>query len=306
MRNNQSMALIDCHLHVWNTTVVDLPWLADVPQLGPQYDLHDDDAAQGTKATGVTAVVLVQAENSVADTDYMVARQAEPGLARAVVGWIDLTRPDLVSQQLARWPTAPLVGIRHLIHDEPNPDWVIQPQVLRSLKLLGALNLSFDVLAERPELLDHLPLLAESAPGTILVLDHLGKPPLEKRRRNGAQDPAWQRWQAGLSAAAQYPNVFAKVSGINTTVGPSWSPADLQPALDWALEQFGSERLLLGSDWPVATLASPNYEHAFGPLATWARSLGGSATENLNWRTATRAYPRLADYLDLPTSPTRK
>ena len=153
------MALIDCHLHVWDTSVVDHPWLSGVPQLAARYDLRDDDPAHGINATQVSAVVLVQAENSVADTDYMVDRQAEPGLAKAVVGWIDLTRPDLVSQQLARWPAAPLVGIRHLIHDEPDSNWVVQPQVLRSLTLLGALNLSFDVLAERPELLDHLPLL---------------------------------------------------------------------------------------------------------------------------------------------------
>lgn len=189
MRNNQNIALIDCHLHVCDTSVVDYPWLSGVPQLAARYDLRDDDPAHGINATQVSAVVLVQAENSVADTDYMVARQAEPGLAKAVVGWIDLTRPDLVSQQLARWPAAPLVGIRHLIHDEPDSNWVVQPQVLRSLTLLGALNLSFDVLAERPELLDHLPLLAQSAPGTILVLDHLGKPPLEALRRNGARDP---------------------------------------------------------------------------------------------------------------------
>lgn len=292
------MALIDCHLHVWDTAEVDYPWLAGVPQLAARYDVHGADPAHGINATGVNAVVLVQAENSVADTDYMLARLAEPGPAKAVVGWIDLTRPDLVSQQLARWPGAPLVGIRHLIHDEPDPDWVIQPTVLRSLKLLGALNLSFDVAAERPELLDHVPLLAESAPGTTLILDHLGKPPIAQLRRNGRADPAWQRWQNGLAAAAKYPNVFAKVSGLNTTLGPGWLPADLQPALDWALDHFGSERLMLGSDWPVATLASPNYEHAFAPLATWAQSLGGTAAENLSWRTATRAYARLSDHLD--------
>ncbi|MEL7236949.1 MAG: amidohydrolase family protein, partial [Chloroflexota bacterium] len=136
-----------------------------------------------------------------------------------------------------------------LIHEESNPDWVLQKQVVESLQLLADKGLTFDVVAVFPNHLKHVPTLVEKVPNLRMVIDHLAKPP------QSAEDRAV--WQEQFAAAAQSDNVYAKISGLNTVTPDfeNWTYEDIKPMIDVALEAFGAERLMFGSDWPVAVLA---------------------------------------------------
>ncbi|WJH33149.1 amidohydrolase family protein [Paenibacillus sp. CC-CFT747] len=167
---------------------------------------------------------------------------------RGVVGWVPLLEPKEAEEKLKHWSKLPAFkGIRHLIHDEPDPDWIVQDKAIEGLKVLAAYDMTYDVVAVFPNHLKHVPLLAEKVPGLKLVIDHLAKPPIA--------DKGWEPWAEQLARAAQYPNVYAKISGLNTAASADWSAEDLQPYIDHAVKSFGAERLMFGSDWPVALLA---------------------------------------------------
>jgi L-fuconolactonase len=133
--------------------------------------------------------------------------------------------------------------MRHLIHDEPDPDWVIQDVVIESLTLMAEHHLPFDVVAVFPNHLRHVPTLAERVPTLRMVIDHLAKPPIGQTE---------SLWFDQMKAAAESPNVYAKLSGQFDN--PAWTVNDIQPYTDHVLEYFGASRVMFGSDWPVALM----------------------------------------------------
>jgi len=242
-----AMGVIDAHHHFWNLERTAYPWL------GPQHDpifrtFEPKELAPHLQAAGVERTVLVQAANSYDDTDYMLEQADRFPWIGAVVGWVPLLDPDETAQALVRYTQHPKFrGIRHLIHDEPDPDWVIGERVLESLAIVAEHDLSFDVVAVFPKHLHHVPVLAERIPTLRLVIDHLAKPPI----KDGQMEP----WAMQIAAAARYPHVYAKISGLNTAAAAGWTADDLKPYVNWAMEQFGARRVLWGSDWPVCLLA---------------------------------------------------
>lgn len=243
------MLTVDTHQHFWNLSEVAYSWL--VPEYGPIYrTFTPSELAPQLAAAGVDKTVIVQSANSYADTDSMLAIAEAHDWVAAVVGWVPIHDPAEAARKLEDYAANPyFVGIRHLIHDEPNPDWVLQKQVIEGLQLLAERDLAFDVVAVFPNHLKHVPTLAEKVPALKMVIDHLAKPPL------GEQDRA--TWREQLAAAAESPNVYAKVSGLNTVTPDfeNWTDDDIKPLIDFALETFGADRLMFGSDWPVAVLA---------------------------------------------------
>lgn len=238
---------IDTHQHFWNLAEVDYPWLT--PESGSIYrTFTPEELEPQLKAAGIAQTVLVQSANSYADTDSMLRLADRYEWIGAVIGWVPLWEPEEAARALEGYERHPCFrGVRHLIHNEPDPDWVIQDRVIEGLRLLEAHHLIFEVVAVFPNHLKHVPLLAEHLPQLQLVIDHLAKPPIREK--------LWEPWASQLAAAASYPNVYAKISGLNTAAGPQWSAADLQPYIDFAIQCFGPERLMFGSDWPVCTLA---------------------------------------------------
>lgn len=239
---------IDAHQHFWNMSKTDYPWL--VPAYGPIYaGFYPRDLEPQLRAAGIDKTVLVQSMDSFEDTVAMLTQAEDFDWIGAVVGWVPLLDHAAERRALERYSRNPkFKGIRHLIHEEKDPDWVVQPAVIEGLKILADYGMSFDVVAVFPNHLKHVPTLAEQIPNLTLIIDHLAKPPI-KDKQMGA-------WAEQITAAAQYPNVYAKVSGLNTAADwASWSAADLKPYIDFAIEKFGAERLLFGSDWPVAILA---------------------------------------------------
>lgn len=265
------MAVIDTHQHFWNLTEVEYPWL--VPDYGPIYKTFEpSDLAPQLRTAGIDKTVLVQAANSYEDTAYMLKIADTNDWVGAVVGWVDLMIPEETEKRLQMYKKHPRFrGIRHLIHEEQNPDWVIQPVVLESLKILAKHNMIFEVVAVFPNHLKHVPTLAENAPDLKLVIDHLAKPPIKAQHMSP--------WTDQMAAAAAFPNVYAKVSGLNTAADwQTWSHIDLKPYIDFVLDTFGADRLMFGSDWPVCILAG-TYQQVW--LET-GRALEGRSRDEIN------------------------
>ncbi len=243
------MVKVDTHQHFWNLEKVAYPWL--VPEYGPIYRTFEaPELEPQVKAAGIDKTVVVQSMDSYEDTEYMLAAAATFKWIQGVVGWVPLLRPDEAAKSLEKYSKNPLFkGIRHLIHTEADPDWVVQDVVIEGLKVLASFNMTFDVVAVFPNHLKHVPTLAEKVPNLKMVIDHLAKPPIASGE--------WEPWASQMKAAASYPQVYAKVSGLNTaTADPvNWSAKDLQKYVDYAFEIFGADRLMFGSDWPVAILA---------------------------------------------------
>ncbi len=243
------MLKVDTHQHFWNLDEAAYPWLT--PSLGKIYrNIDAEELAPQLAAAGVDHTVIVQAMNSYADTDSMLAVAETYDWVAGVVGWLPIHDPAETARKLDEYARNPYFkGVRHLIHDEPNPDWVVQKQVIEGLQILADAGLAFDVVAVYPDHLKHVPMLAERAPNLKMAIDHLAKPPLG--------DEARAIWREQLAAAAECPNVYAKVSGLNTVMADfeNWSYEDIKPLVDTAIELFSAERLMFGSDWPVALLA---------------------------------------------------
>ncbi|MEV2238314.1 amidohydrolase family protein [Micromonospora sp. NPDC049891] len=243
--------IVDAHHHLWVRARHPQPWIDPVTMSAIDADFELTDLAPLARAAGVTATVVVQSIASARETLDLLRAAADDVLVGGVVGWVDLTADD-VADRLDRLRAAPggqhLVGVRHLVQSETDPAYLDRPDVRRGIAAVGAAGLVFDLLVRQHQ----LPMaarLARDLPGVRFVLDHLGKPAL------GA--PEFDDWRRDLRALAAAPNTTAKVSGLTTEVPRSpWTVADLRPAVDHALDVFGPERLMFGSDWPVSLLAT--------------------------------------------------
>ena len=253
---------IDAHLHTWDLDAAEYSWLT--PETGVLYRTYElSEVVPELDACGIDRVVLVQAADNDADTDHMRAvADANPRVA-GIVGWVPLDREDLLPGRIAELRADPrIVGVRSLIHDMADTEWVLRPEVSHGLDLVSDAGWSFDYVTSGPAALAHVPAVADRHPGLRIVIDHLGKPPV------GADDAARQEWRALIADAAARSNVAAKLSGLASSVGApdSWSVDTLRPVVDDALELFGVDRLMYGGDWPVSLFAG-GYRRTFDGLA---------------------------------------
>lgn len=245
---------IDAHLHLWDRSVGEYAWL--VPEFGALYaDFTPAQAKAELDAAGMAGAVLVQAEDSLVDTQFMLDVATANPWVWGVVGWVNLVNPAEAEASLDLWQQHPaFVGIRHLVHDDPRDDFLSFPGVRDSLRLLAARGLAFDVPNAWPRHLGALTDVARDIPGLTVVIDHLGKPP------RGTD--AYPEWERQLRAASALPNAVAKFSGLGAD-GQPFTPDALRGVCDVALDAFGPSRLMYGGDWPM-TVLSGDYQ------ATWA------------------------------------
>ncbi|MEV0148525.1 MULTISPECIES: amidohydrolase family protein [unclassified Nonomuraea] len=271
--------IVDAHQHFWDLGTGSYPWLT--PEHGVLYRTYRPaDLAPELATAGVDATVLVQAADSYEENDALLALADAHDFVAAVVGWVPLTRPDEAAAAIERYARHPKFrGVRHLIHDEPDPDWVVQETVLESLGLLAEAGLTFDMVSQLPRHLDHVVTLAERHPALRVVVDHLSKPRVREH--------LWEPWASQIARVAELPNVYAKVSGLVTEADhESWTVEDLRPYVDHAVQVFGPERLMAGSDWPVALLAAD-----YGTVWQVTSSLlGGTDRDLVLGETARRFY----------------
>ena len=274
--------IIDAHQHVWDLSRARYDWLG--PRHGPIHrTVTEDEVLPELRRCGVDGVVLVQAADNAEDTAHMLATAARHPEVVAVVGHVPLEDPTATAEQLQRWADDPLVvGVRTLIHDLPDPDYLLRPAVQESLGLVAAAGLAFDVVAVLLRHLEHVPVLAARHPDLRLVLDHLAAPPI------GAADV--EPWWTLVARAAEHPNVHAKVSGLYPREDPTaWSTAAVRPFVARALEVFGSDRLMYGGDWPVSVLAG-GYTAVWDGLAPLFAELPPAAARDVLGGTAVRCY----------------
>ena len=246
----RSVAQVDAHQHFWRYDPVEYGWIDD-RMAALRHDFLPHDLEPLMRRAGIEACVAVQARQSLEETRWLLSlADAHPFIA-GVVGWVDLQSPDVTRdlESLTRHPK--LVGIRHIAQSEPDDRFLLRPAFLRGLERLEEFGLAYDILIYSR----HLPVAAELAqrlPRQRFVLDHLAKPDIRGRERDG--------WARDLRALAAQPNVLAKLSGLVTEADwTRWTSEDMHPYLDIAFECFGAERLMIGSDWPVCTVAG-DYE----------------------------------------------
>ena len=272
------MIKVDAHQHFWKLSEVEYPWL--IPQYGAIYDTFTPEQLEPQlKAAGIDKTVLVQSANSYEDTASMLVKADYNNWIGGVVGWVNLLNPTETQQRLEMYRKNPkFVGVRHLIHEEPDGDWVIQAVVIESLKVLASHGLTFDVVAVFPNHLKHVPILCERVPDLKMVIDHLAKPPVGQK---GAP------WFDQMKAAAQSTNVYAKLSGqFDNAV---WTVDDVRSYVDFVIEQFGPERMMFGSDWPVCTLGG-SYRSVWANTQALLAGLSNVEQEAVLGKTATSFY----------------
>ncbi|MEU1590398.1 amidohydrolase family protein [Micromonospora sp. NPDC005710] len=277
--------IVDAHHHLRVRARHPQPWID--PHTMAAADFTPVELAPVARAAGVAGTVVVQSVAARSETPELLGIAADDPLVTGVVGWVDLTAAD-VGQRLYRLRRVRggerLVGIRHLVESEPDPTYLDRPDVRRGIAEVGAAGLAFDLLVRHRQL-PAATRLVRALPEVRFVLDHLGKPPL------GRADPG--DWRRDLRALAAEPNATAKLSGLVTEVdAASWIPADLRPAVEHALDVFGPDRLMFGSDWPVCLLAT-SYARWVSVLDDLLGSLSEPERTAIWCRTAGRVY-RLA------------
>lgn len=270
---------IDSHHHVWRLARADYGWLT--PELAPLYrDFDLADLTPHLDAARIEGTILVQAAPTEAETAFMLDIAEHAQLVRGVVGWIDFDADDAVARIDAVAPRELLVGLRPMVQDIADDDWLLRPALAAQLEAMVRHDLVFDALV-LPRHLQRLVQVVDRHPDLQFVLDHFGKPHL------ATGDIA--AWKDDIAALATRANVVCKLSGLATEAARDWQVADLREAVDHALACFGPERMLWGSDWPVVNLAG-GYAQWFTAAETLLADLPVDARAAIFGGNAARIY----------------
>lgn len=241
--------MIDAHLHLWQIGQHDCVW--PTPELTQIYrDFGVDDVLPQAQAAGIAGAVLVQSQQSDADTDYLLAIAQESDFIKAVVGWVDLVSPGAPARIARLAQHTKLRGLRPMLQGVPEDDWILRAELEPALAAMKAHQLSLDALVYTRHL-PHLEAFAKRHPDLAIVIDHGAKPAII------AHDRPADDWRSAIAQIAKQPNVYCKLSGLVTEAGKHQGEVELLPYISHLLSAFGAGRLMWGSDWPVIRLA-PN------------------------------------------------
>lgn len=271
---------IDAHQHFWDLDRFEYSWMPDGENVLRRNYLPSDlwPILEEHRFGGT---VLVQANTRIEETDWFLQLAVENPWILGVVGWVDLTSPELGAtlDRLQQHPK--FKGVRHPVHDEDDDRWLLRDDVLAGLAEVAGRELPYDLLL-RPVHLPLVPLLVERVPDLRMVIDHIAKPFIADHLMEG--------WQEDIATAAESPQIYCKLSGMITEADPKgWKAEDLQPFVQHALSVFGPERLMFGSDWPVCKLAG-SWKQV---LAAFTQAIGAQSQEvreQLLGGTAARFY----------------
>jgi L-fuconolactonase len=273
---------IDSHQHFWQLSQpFDYQWL-NGPRMKPiRRDFLPEDLEPLIRAAGVDRTVFVQTQHNVAENRWALELADRHPFIVGVVGWIDLASPQCEAQLLEFREHPKFVGVRHITQDEPDDNFIVRPDVIRGLKVLEKHGVPFDLLFYVKHL-KHAVTLGEALPNLPMVIDHLAKPRIK--------DQALDDWLENFRSAARFPQIYCKLSGMVTEADwEHWRPADLKPYVETALDAFGPERCMFGSDWPVCELAA-TYQQVHDALDQIVGPLSADEKAQVFGETARKFY----------------
>ncbi|MDX2430269.1 MAG: amidohydrolase family protein [Bacteroides sp.] len=272
--------IIDSHHHLWNFNEADYGWMDDSMKVLKR-DYLPAELEVEIKKAGVSGTVVVQARQIIEETRWLLEMAEQNSFIKGVVGWVDLRSPEL-QKQLKVFATHPkLVGVRHVIHDEADDDFMLRPAFVKGIEMLQDFDLTYDLLLF-PKHLEKAIELVSMFPDQKFVLDHISKPFI----KSGIMQP----WKDDIEALAAQPNVWCKISGMLTEASlDAWKYKDFVPYMKVVCEAFGMDRVMLGSDWPVCRLAGEYPEVMNIPLE-FMGDLSEAERKNVNSQNAIDCY----------------
>jgi L-fuconolactonase len=273
--------IIDSHQHYWELGRFDTRWLTAPQHKAICRDYRPEHLKPLIDQAGVDRTIFVQTQHNVEENRWVLEFAKQHTWICGVVGWVDLASPQCEDQVLEFRADPKFVGVRHITQDEPDDNFIIRPEILRGLKVLQKYQVPFDLLFYVKHL-HHAAQLGRELPELPMVIDHLAKPKIKEER--------FDDWEANFRAAAKFPNIFCKLSGMVTEADwLHWRPVDLKRYVDIALECFGPQRLMYGSDWPVCELAG-TYQQVFDALKECLSALSPTEQNEIYCQTAQRFY----------------
>ena len=271
---------IDSHQHFWKYNPAHQVWMTDAMAV-LRRDYLPDELKPLLQAIQFEGTIAVQARQMIEETEWLLELSDKHDFIQGVVGWVDLRSP-ILREQLEKYAKHPrLVGVRHVVHDEPDARFLLLPEFRRGIAQLREFCLTYDLLLF-PK---HLPIavkLVTEFPNQPFVLDHIAKPGI----REGRISP----WKEDLKRLAEFPNVFCKLSGLVTEAKwKQWQPEDFHRYLDIVIEAFGTDRVMIGSDWPVCTL-SGDYLSTMRIVMDYAQQFSAQVRDDILGRYCARFY----------------
>ncbi|HEV2452900.1 MAG TPA: amidohydrolase family protein [Verrucomicrobiae bacterium] len=272
---------IDCHQHFWKASRGDYHWMGPaVPALCRDY--LPPDLQPLLKKNKIDKTILVQAAQTTAETDFLLELAVQYDFIAGVIGWLDMDSPDFPRQLEVYSKKPKFLGIRPMLQDLPDDDWILRPRVIDALKWIADRDMPFEFLTY-PRHLPHVLTVLDTVPGLRAVVDHVSKPEIKNRKL----DP----WRSLMSRVAEHPNVYCKLSGMITEADfKTWTPDDLRPYVEHVLSCFGVGRVMFGSDWPVCLLAGSYDQVAAALQAVVKPHLDKSGEAALFGENAARFY----------------
>ena len=276
------MPVIDCHQHFQDRVRYPLSFPAAVGNR-LDHDFNPEDLRPALDKCGIDKTILVQLHNNIGETEDYLDLGNTVSFIAGVVGWVPLIDPRECALGLSRLvDRGKLVGIRHLIAYERNPEWILQPRVLESLSLLAAANLVFEAIPINDAQLESVLEAARRVPDLRVVLNHMGNPPVP--------DEGWDPWAFRIARAAELPNMSLKLSvGLAVAVRWSWSTERLRPYVDHVVDRFGPDRVMAGSNWPVILLCA-RFVDAWQGIDELIAGLSDTERQAIMGATAQRIY----------------
>ncbi len=258
---------IDSHQHFWHYTPEEFGWINQQMNVIRKDFLPADLKAELDNAD-FDGSIAVQARQKPEETSWLLQLASNHSFIRGVVGWVDLRSKDLPEQLELFTISKKLVGVRHVIHDEPDDDFMLRPDFQKGIKQLQKYGLTYDILIF-PKHLPNTLQFVKAFPDQVFIIDHIAKPDI----KNHVLNP----WKENMEKLAKYPNVHCKLSGMVTEANwKGWKQEDFNPYLEVVLENFGTSRVMIGSDWPVCTVAG-QYVKVMDIVRNYIQNL--SATE---------------------------
>lgn len=272
--------IIDAHHHLWLYTQEEYGWMDDSMHVLKR-DYLPEDLDLELQGSGISGTVVVQARQSLEETRCLLEQSDKYSFIKGVVGWLDLRSPEL-KDKLEEFAVHPkLVGLRHVLHDEPDDDFMLRPAFMNGIAQLEAHDMSYDLLVF-PRHLRQTIELVKAFPNQRFVLDHLGKPLIKA----GIMEP----WKTDIIQLAAYPHIWCKLSGMVTEANwENWSYEELFPYMEVVLEAFGPERIILGSDWPVCRLAG-EYSEVMSMVLKFIESMDERDQAKIMYQNAIDCY----------------